>query len=253
MNLTTNTTRVLISLIATFWCLTVEAQSNYFYSAEKVDSAQNRTYVLFTSTGERVFDFESDWIIVSTYGFVFCQNNNLIKVYDTSGNYLNIDSIEETNYSWTASNLIPLKKNGYWGYYSKDGQLKIAHKYQEATMFTDGKAAVKIAGKSYFIDSSGKILKQKYVYSEKYSFESFVTAAGITGFADRPQEIFKRDEKLGLIEKSTRKVLIEPVYDGIFSITEENVVVLLNGKYGVVNFNGKVVIPIVYNRINLWK
>ena len=164
---------------------------------------------------------------------------------------LNIDSVQEYHQIWLHTTMIPLKKNGYWGFYSKDGILKIKHQFDDVTLFKNGKAAVKLKGDFYFIDTAGKILPEKYISSNDYEFEQYSRAVGLTNFINSPQATFKKGDKIGLMESATGKILIDALYDGIFNLSRDNVIAQLGKKFGVVNFFGKVIIPIEYDMIYL--
>lgn len=243
--------RILLIILITLNVAPLKAQRPYFYSLQEKDNNQKESYVLYSKFGKRITSSKFDWISTNYWGWVFGWKNKLIKVYDSTGKYLNIDSIQEIHNIWSNTNIIPLKRNGYWGYYSKDGKLKIRHQYDDATLFKNGKAAVKLKDHFYFIDTSGNVLSEKYIESRDYGFESLSTPVGLTNFSNWPQEIFKKDGKVGLIEKATGKILIDALYDGIFSITKDNVIVEKSKKFGVVNFLGEVIIPIEYDMIYL--
>lgn len=243
--------RIIFILFIMLSVFGAKAQTLYFYSAQKIDTAQKKSYTLYSKKGLRITDTEYDWISTNYWGWIFGWKDKLIKAYDSTGKYLGIDSIEEIHHIWGQTEFIPLKRNGYWGFYSKEGVLKIKHQYDDVTLFENGKAAVILNGKYYFIDTGGNILEEKYVESADYEFVNLSTAVGLTTFENWPQEIFKKEGKVGLIEKATGKVLIDAQYDGIYNITSENVVVRKGKKFGVVNFLGEVVIPVEYDMIYL--
>lgn len=243
--------RLLLVLFITICSINAPAQSPYFYSAKKLDAAGKSIHTIYSKNGTRLINQQFDWIAANSWGWIFGWKDGLIKVYDSTGKYLHVDSIQTIHHIWKQVTLIPLQRNGKWGYYTKDGKLSIPHLYKDVTLFKNGKAAVKATGKIYFIDTTGSILPEQYKESTDYPFEKLSTAVGLTTFYNMPQETFKKADKVGLIEKSTRKILIEAIYDGIFSISADNVVVQKGSKYGVVNFAGKTIIPIDYEMIYL--
>lgn len=243
--------RVLLILLITFTLGSARAQRPYYYSAQKVDSMNKKSYILFDKYGNRITNLEFDWIVTNNIGWILGLKDRQYRIYDSTGRYIGIDSIQSMIEVWSSSTLIPLKRGGYWGFYSKDGKLKIKHQYDDVTIFKWGKAAVKSNGKIFYIDTSGLILPEKYTESEVYTFEKTSTLVGLFGFSNWAQEKFMKDNKVGLIEKATGKILIDPVYDGMYSISKDNVVVKQSNKFGVVNFSGKIIIPIEYNMIYL--
>lgn len=60
-------------------------------------------------------------------------------------------------------------KNGKMGYINKKGKVVIPIKYDEAYIFQEGMAWVKIKGKYGFIDTNGRgIIKVKYDYASSF-------------------------------------------------------------------------------------
>ena len=56
----------------------------------------------------------------------------------------------------SAQVLLPIKKDGKYGYINEKGEVVIQPKYEFANQFYDGLASVKIEGKKGFIDKGGK-------------------------------------------------------------------------------------------------
>jgi hypothetical protein len=54
--------------------------------------------------------------------------------------------------------LFPIKKEGRWGFASRDGKIRIRPNYQMVYSFHDGRARVRIGDKEGFIDKSGKMI-----------------------------------------------------------------------------------------------
>ena len=163
--------RKYLTLLFILSVINLKAQKNYFYSVQKLDSSLHKSYNLYSKFGEKIISSECDWISTNYLGWIFCWKDKLIKVYDSTGKYLNIDKVQQIQQTWANTTLIPLKRKGYWGYYSKEGKLVIKHKYEDVTLFRKGKAAVKLKEKIYFIDTSGNTLPEKYFLSDDYNFE----------------------------------------------------------------------------------
>ena len=51
-----------------------------------------------------------------------------------------------------------VKKNGKYGYCARNGDLAIPAQYENASIFSEGLAAVRIKGKDGFIDPTGKVV-----------------------------------------------------------------------------------------------
>ena len=243
--------RLLLILFMTFCFVNTKAQRHYYYSVQVSKNPKEKSYILYSKFGEKLINTKSDWIWTNYWGNVFCWKDKYAKVYDSTGRYQGIDSIQEICDIYLNSIFLPMKRGGYWGYYTKEYKLKIKHQYDDVTLFRNGKAAVKIKDNFYYIDTSGNILPEKYTPSNDYEFEKTSRAMGLSNFFNSPQATFKKENRVGLKESATGKILIEPIYDGIFSLSKHNVIVELNKKYGVINFSNKIIIPIKYEMIYL--
>lgn len=104
-----------------------------------------------------------------------------------------------------ASNLIPVCKDGKWGFINDIGQIVINFQFQEAGPFSEGMAKVKIADKWGYIDEAGKLaIEQRF--EDAWSF-----AEGVAGVLI--------NNKYGFIDR-TGKVIIEPQYIAASSFSE---------------------------------
>ncbi len=126
--------------------------------------------------------------------------------------------------------LAAVKLNGKWGFIDKTGKEIIPLKYDHAEYFKDGFAKVKLNDKYGFIDKMGKeVIPLKY--DDVWSFKD--------GFAS-----VRLNDKWGLVDKASKK--ITPFkYDFVWCFADGLAKVELNGKSGFVDKTGK--------EITLWK
>src|SRR6201999_3731958 len=110
----------------------------------------------------------------------------------------------------------------------------------------NGMAAVKKDDMYFYIDTKGKKLKKEYAETGDYRFVQLMTPLAMTKFSHWPQEEFEENGKKGLRDSKTKQVLIPCIYDGFYNIThKEQITVEVDGKYGVIDFTGKTVIPVM--------
>jgi len=231
--------------------LTLPAQKTYYYSVEKTVAPGKKAYTLYTQKGKQLIPGQHDWISTNNWNWIFVWNNKTAVVYDSLGKTIGIEGIEEVHHVWVMSEMLPLKKKGLWGYYNEKGDLKIPHIYEEAALFDHGRAAVKLQGKYCYINTSGKVIDTTFKQSPDEAFINLGTVIGLTDFSNWPQELVEENGKVGLREKKTGKMLLTCVYDGLYNITKEAVIAEKNGRYGVVNFKGKNILPIEHEMIYL--
>jgi len=130
--------------------------------------------------------------------------------------------------SWFSEGLAAVELNGKWGFIDKTGKMVIEPKYDMAEDFSEGLAAVELNHKWGFIDKTGKmVIEPKYNVAEKFS----------EGLAGVEVEL---DTKVGYIDK-TGKMVIEPKYNEAGPFSKGLALVELNGKYYCINTKGEVV------------
>ena len=157
--------------------------------------------------------------------------------------------------------------NGKFGFRDMRGRLVIPNRYDSAKAFHDQMAAFKLLGRWGYLDTQDKmIIHPTYDYAGDF----------IDGYA-----IVSRNKKIGLINKSgdvvlslnydgieriesflklktnkksglatlSGKLLMEPHFDELRVLPNNQVIVSLNRKYGVVSSDGLSIIPPVYKTI----
>lgn len=241
----------IVLLLFQLKALDLFAQKNHYYSVEKTVAPGQKAYTLYNQKGVQIIPHQHDWISVNNWKWIFVFDHHTAIVYDSLGKSLGIEGIEEIHHVWLTSDLIPLRKKGLWGYYTKKGTLKIPHLYQQAALFDHGQAAVQLDGKYCYIDASGNVLDKTFTGSPDEIFMILETALGLSLFSNYPQELVHENGKFGLRDKRSGKMLIKCAYDGLYNITDQAVIAEKDGRYGVINFKGKIILPIEHEMIYL--
>ena len=155
------------------------------------------------------------------------------------------------------------------GFIDKNGNLRIANRYEEVKEFKDGLAAVKLLGKWGFIDRIER-LKIQPLYDSVSNFSdgrAFVKKSGKIGIIDMAgNEILSpklrfplyqnkfhsyviiEDEKLGLVTNEGR-LQLQPKYEYLEENADNNITIVKRGKYGVIDKKGINLIPAIYDKI----
>ena len=167
-------------------------------------------------------------------------NGNLV-LLDRTGEIIASD-IEACNYTgndWESEGLIAIKKEGKWGFINYLGKWIIANQYDEIEEFRGGLAAVKKEGKWGYINSEGKMIIP-LIYKEARGFYDGETAS-VTTFDDKYIKIKKPDE---LIDERIEKT-------NSHSVSSLSVFMGMNGKQGLADKDGNIVIPAICDEGNL--
>lgn len=191
-----------------------------------------------------------------------------------------------------AQELYPIIENDKYGYINSNGQIVINPIYDEAEDFNMEGTAVVFVDREYFlINKRGERISNKYqlmdfrfqdngvietinggevsdflgynsvsggkkgyinlkgeVIIENGKYDE-IGWGGSLGFKDSKIEQIKLNGKYGLID-NTGKVLIEPIYESIEKNEYSKIAkVKFNNKYGILNFNGDIIVPINYSEI----
>jgi len=209
-------------------------------------------------------DFESGRAIVEI--------NEKLGVIDRAGNL--ILACEYDDLGAVSEGLMFAQKDELYGYYDINGTIKIQHKYEEAYSFVNGMAKVQIEDKQAYIDIYGS-----YLVPPGYDNISFYSDTLL---------IFEDEDYLGLMQRNCVVVQnadyeeIGPLQNGRALIVQEDfigyldasgklmiapkfeiypnylskatfkgncAIVMLKGKYGIIDKTGKLVVPASYTSL----
>ena len=128
---------------------------------------------------------------------------------------------------------------GYWGV-KKNGKesFVIKPQFEKASQFAGGHAFVCKNGVWYIIDSNGKSISDiKY------------TNVDLTFMEHKHLYRVWQGNKCGVVSLRTCKEILNAKYDKIDSLRTNQYKLYLNGRQGVANTNGNIIIPIKYDKI----
>jgi WG containing repeat len=141
--------------------------------------------------------------------------------------------------------LVPYRVGNKWGYSDTLGKIKIQPKYDTVSLFDYDMVfkgnhvitLVKLKGKPMAINEMGAV-----IVPPKYDH------ININWSLDEPTFFIKRNDKWGVFTKG--KELFEPVYDYMDDYSYEGFYqVHSKDKWGLINSDGKIVIPVIYDQI----
>ncbi|MBO9700347.1 MAG: WG repeat-containing protein [Sporocytophaga sp.] len=193
-----------------------------------------------------VIDSLGKYVIEPKYGFIgwlpeskhrFFQLQEIKKLEGLiDGNGKVLLKTEYENVGEVNENLIPVKKDGLWGFCSLDGNLVIESAYAEVNGFNEGLSAVKSNGLWGYINSGGQ-----YVIAPAYSSAGNFSE-GIAPVKDRSG--WKYIDHNGQIVIRGKFSRAESFKDGIALVKQ-------NRKWGTINRDGKILIKPRYKNITM--
>ena len=130
---------------------------------------------------------------------------------------------------------------GKWGFVNRSGNIVIPPFYDNSEPFTDGLAAVCKEDKWGYIDSNGKI-KIDFLYRMAGNFYENLALVSETGEKD----------SFGFINKSAKYVIPTGIYDDAKFFSEGLAPVEDNEKWGYINKEGKIAIPLAYEEAQIF-
>ncbi|MCX6253689.1 MAG: WG repeat-containing protein [Bacteroidia bacterium] len=142
-----------------------------------------------------------------------------------------------------------MKKDDKYGFVDVTGKVLVPIIYDDALSFSEGLAIVKKEDKYGFVDINGKEVTP-FIYDEP---EISIMMKRIRLIQIIPAFRFSelgawvtKDGKYGFMDVNG-KLLIPIIYDDANSFSEDRAKVKKDNKYGYVDLNGNIMVPIIYD------
>lgn len=165
--------------------------------------------------------------------YALVRDNDKFGFIDTSGNVvvpLEFEKAGDFSNGYAAA-----FKEDKWGFIDTSGNWVIQPSYDRVKAFSAGYALVLKEDRWRYIDASEKELTTP-VLEKYYDFDE-------NGIA-----FYRKEKKIGLMN-TTGKVFLEPTYDAIKPFVEGYARVKNNDLWGMIDTEGKVIIPIEYSEL----
>lgn len=190
------------------------------------DDATNGFYYSFLSSPNAPVDtnlLDDDLsVAIGTYGII-----------DTTGKIIAEPVFEELPVY--GDKMFRVKKDGKYGYANMSGTLVIPPAYEYAVAFSEGKAIVSIGSKVSIIDNTGKVL-----------VENLGPGSGMYRFFNGLARCRSLDGKYGFLD-ATGKRVIEPDLDVADDFENNRAIASINNRYGLIDKTGKWIVPNEYD------
>lgn len=161
----------------------------------------------------------------STGRFYDIKQKKVIRVFPEKGKYKEVASFHE-------GMAVVIDADGYLGYINKEGKEIAPCIFQEAGIFSHGRALVSIDSRDGYIDKTGRlVIDTAYFDGETFSngLARIHTQSGV-----------------GYISPDGSKKIL-PVFEGGNDFRNNRATVKKAGRWGVIDKEGKTIIPFIYN------
>lgn len=142
--------------------------------------------------------------------------------------------------------LVPYKKASQWGFSDRTGKIVIAPVYDSVTLFKsvfNRKKEVSVHYSKVFQDNKVGLLLKDNTFLFPIQYRDFRFEYDSDRFT-----LTDANGKMGLRDFNTIYLPIE--YESIKEVRNDSYVVQKNGKIGLADYNGKIVIPLLYDQLN---
>lgn len=225
--------------------------------------SQGGKYGYIDAKGEVALPLNYDYATAFVEGLAYFEIGERYGFMDQTGTpvfYPDCDSVSSFQ-----EGLAFFSKDGRYGYIDQAGQIVIDSVYDDAGYFEEGLAKVVKSGRTGVINRKGELIVDvKYDYVTINDSFIFAVCDGKMTCLDRTGEIiveqsdnirvtgeylcFQEGQKTGLLDKEGN-LLIEPVYDQIWSLGEKLFQIKEGELWGVADCSGNVRIPAVYSSV----
>lgn len=218
----------------------------------------NRKFSAFDQTGKVILEPKYEIIKFNDKTGVV-KINNKYGIVNEKGEFIlepKFDAIDPFN--GFINGIITAELNNKWGAINKNGEFVIEPKYDDlyfGSPFLEGMGAFSINHKYGIIDKNGKIIIENnfdYIYyftkDLKQPKNDILFSIGINEKSDT--DIKEKNKtipkvKIGIVD-ITGKIRLEPIFDEINTTSDDNLIVKLDGKYGIMDLKGNTLIEKKY-------
>lgn len=149
-------------------------------------------------------------------------------------------------------NLVRVKKGRKWGFVDLNNSLVIGFKYDFACNFNKGKAYTVTGKTTAYIDKKGNLVSSLNNVQDYCPEDLSEDIALKNQFQDSVLIVFKENEKLGVKEKRTNKIIIPANFDEIGDYFYGTILVKKNNKWGAYFDTGKLITEPKYKSIGIF-
>ncbi len=207
-------------------------------------------YGLINAQAEVVVPFEYDSIALTCNDILFARKNGKVGAIIREGEVVVPFEYDEEVFGYKFyDGLVRMKKNGKVGYINREGEVVIPFEYDDGADFSEGLVFVLKEGKWKVLNVKGENAFQKeffypdYKYS-KYNKPRFYGGRAFVSTSDYGKYALINKKGELLSEPKIWMDRMDEAWNWDYPFDGELAVISRNGKYGFVDRNGTVVIPL---------
>ncbi len=217
-------------------------------------------------------------------GLAVLSKEGFIEIVDKTGKLTATNIIYNQSRVFKEGLCAVQSKDSFWGFINTKGDLIIPMIYEKEDDFKNGKTQVSFNGKTLFLDKTGREINENGLNTEKNSgaivyedrisspFFSSITAVklkGKWGLLDANNKLisavkydnilFPKNDGMAMVTVKDKQgyinllgeEVIPPIYDKLEEFNTNSILAHLDGKVGLFESNGKLIIPFTYDDISL--
>jgi hypothetical protein len=224
-----------------------------------------------------VTSYEGQWKKGKEYNykFILLQKDDSYGFADENGKIIVQPKYQQV--AVLSKTLMAFSENGYWGWLAaSNGQLLQKPQYDEVhSFFGDNYVQVSLNNKTGLSDAEGRLLipleyegyftyiftnTHKYIDAHRQQKNILFDSTGkqVLNIAHESFKtmknsdliIFKRNKLFGAADPVTGKEVLAPEFTNLFESVKGLIKVEKNGKQGVIDASGKVIVPVEFSKVN---
>lgn len=228
------------------------------------DAKAPKAHYFSQHTGKKLFHYDDGKMFND--GMAIVEKDGKWGIIDNNNKVIIPFQYDRLTMSYKEPYWIIARKNEKEGMIDRQGQIQIPFEYDDIGQFSDGLAKVEKEGKTAFINTHNKVVidwaereyETEFIYGLTYYHKNgknyvmntdgkvvFSTPYHIS-YIDKNHIIIIHNEKYGLLNHQG-KVILPPIYQYVASEKQGLIAVAKNNKLGFVNKHGKIVVPMQYD------
>ncbi len=199
-------------------------------------------YIIITAGGKKgLINYRGKEIVSPEYDFIsdFSKDSVITvlkeKKYgliDLKGNFILKPLAKCDEMGIMQEERVAIKIKNKYGFFDKEGGLRIANRYEAVQTFSNGMAAFLLKGKWGFINKAEEIIIQPQLDK----VENFKNGIAFV----------QKNKKWGVVNKNGLEIL-KPQFDNIYPLNDDKYISETGGKKGLIGSAGQEIIPIGYD------
>ena len=150
-----------------------------------------------------------------------------------------------------ANGTATIRIRGKWGVISDAGEILVEPVFDYASWFYDGLCRVELDGLRGFVNMDGEyVVEPKYFVARDFMDGYAAVGDRVVDYTQNMSSDSSEGAIWGVID-TTGKVVVELKYDTLNFVEGEGIIIAeIDDRYGIINFEGDVLVPIEYTQVS---